>query len=226
MMKKTMYLTGLLTMSTVLIASAQSLYTTTNDFAQFNPNTTSSLYYSDSSTVNGVGNTSNPGGTGGIGSLQLTLAGGWGGIADAPGQAGNQGFLTAIDPGATAGASTVAGSGTLTFDVYTANITSWYQFGVLFNYDNNWTPFFSSSTSSFTGADGNTWTHVVVPYTINATSLSYFGFSIMENADSVVAGETVYVDNFQVAAAPEPGTMALAAIGGASLLFWRRRAVR
>lgn len=30
---------------------------------------------------------------------------------------------------------------------------------------------------------------------------------------------------FQIVAVPEPGTMALAALGGASLLFWRRRSI-
>ena len=63
-------------------ASAQiSLYTTANDFGLFNggAGTVSSLYYSDSTTVNGIGNTVNPGGVDGVGSLQLTATGGWNG---------------------------------------------------------------------------------------------------------------------------------------------------
>lgn len=235
MMKKTMCLAGLLTMSTALFVSAQqsSLFTTTNDFSLFQNGSPvlSSDYYSDSGNVNGLGNAASVGGAGGIGSLELTLPGGWGTVSDGPGVAGNQAFLSAIDPGSGPG-TLVNYSGTLSFDVYTANLTSWAQFGVLFNYDNNWTPFFSSTTTSITGADGRTWTHAVVPYTIAATSLSYFGFSIMENSDGGsggvggVIGENIYVDNFQVTVAPEPGTAALLALGGMALLFLRRRAVR
>ena len=208
-------------------ASAQSsLYTTANDFASFTGGPVNSAYYSDSSTVNGLGNNANSGGASTIGSLQLTAAGGWGGLSDAPGVAGNQGFLSALDPGAIAGTSLVAYSGTLTYDVYTANLTDWNQFGVLFNYDSNWNTFFSASTSSITGADGRTWTHITVPYTINATALTYFGLSIFENTGAGTAGETIYVDNFRVVAAPEPATTALLAAGGATLLFLRRRVMR
>ena len=208
-------------------ASAQvSLFTTTDDFGQFNSGTVSSLYYSDSSTVNGLGNTANPGGAGGGGSLQLTSIGGWGGISDAPGEAGNQGFLSALDPGAVAGSSLVSYSGTLSYDVYRGNLTDWNQFGVIFNYNNNWSSFFSSTTTDFTGADGNTWTHITIPYTINATSLTFFGFSIAENSGGNAAGETIYVDNFQVTPVPEPGTTAVLTLGGVALLFFRRRSGR
>jgi hypothetical protein len=207
--------------------SAQvSLFTTTDDFGQFNSGTVSSLYYSDSSTVNGLGNTVNPGGAGGIGSLQLTAGGGWGGLSDAPGEAGNQGFLSALDPGAVAGSSLASYSGTLSYDVYRGNLTDWNQFGVIFNYDNNWNSFFSSTTTDFTGADGTTWTHITIPYTINATSLSYFGFSVAENTGGGTSGETIYVDNFQVTSVPEPGTTAVLALGGVALLFFRRRSGR
>lgn len=211
-------------------ASAQvSLFTTANDFAQFNggAGNVSSLYYSDSSIVNGLGNTTSPGGESAVGSLQLTVPGGWGGISDAPGQAGDQGFLSALDPGASAGAL-VAYSGSLSYDVYRGNLTDWNQFGVIFNYNGNWNSFFSSTTTDFTGADGNTWTHVVIPYTINAVSgLTYFQLSVAENAGGNVAGETIYVDNFQVPqVVPEPGTVALLGLSGMGALVLRRRAAR
>ena len=208
-------------------ASAQvSLFTTASDFAQFSGGSVNGLYYSDSSTVNGLGNTANPGGASTVAALQLTLPSGWGGVSDAPGQTGNQGFLSALDPGSSAG-TLVAYSGTLSYDVFRGNLTDWNQFGVIFNYTGNWSAFFSSITTDFTGADGNTWTHIVIPYTINAVNgLSYFQLSVAENTGGNVAGETIYVDNFQVPqVVPEPGTFALLGLGLSALIF-RRRAVR
>ena len=66
-MKKTLILSVGILGCLVQSASAQvSLFTTTNDFGQFNggAGNVNSLYYSDSSTVNGVGNTVSPGGAG------------------------------------------------------------------------------------------------------------------------------------------------------------------
>jgi hypothetical protein len=220
-------------------ASAQiSLYNTANDFGLFNggAGTVSSLYYSDSSTVNGIGNTANPGGASGIGSLQLTAPGGWSGWvsgSSSPGQAGNQAFLSAIDPGAIAAWSAGSGygpgtlpaySGTMSFDLYGGNFTDWNWFGITLNYDGHWDPYFASTSSSFTGADGRTWTHYEVPYTINAVSggLTYFEFGIAENAGSI-AGQTFYVDNFQATVVPEPGTLALLGLGLTGFLLRRRQ---
>lgn len=237
MMKKTMYLTGLLAVSAVLVASAQSsLYTTTNDFGQFNggAGTVSSDYYSVSSTVNGIGNSSNPGGTGGVGSLQLTASGGWGqwsagsdfpGMTAAAFSALSLGSTRPWSPESGYGAGTMlASSGTMTFDLYGGNFTDWNWWGITLNYDGHFDTFFASTSSNFTGADGNTWTHYVIPYTTSAASLSYFGMGIAFNTGSI-ANETFYVDNFQVAPVPEPSSMALAAMGGAALLFFRRRSV-
>ena len=239
-MNKTLYFTGLLTLSTGLFASAQtSLYTTTDDFGLFNggTNVTSSTYYSIASTVNGVGNTSNPGGTGGVGSLQLTSTNQYNFVAEGGFPGPTAAAFAAFSPGSTrpyspeagyGAGNMVANSGTFTFDVYTGNLVgySYYSFGIGLNYDGHFNFFFpTTSTSTFTGADGNTWTHYVVPYTTGATALNFFGWGIVENSGGGPGGETIYVDNIQVLAnpVPEPGTMALAAMGGVALLFWHRR---
>jgi hypothetical protein len=246
MTKKTTYLTGLLTASTILVASAQStLYTTTQDFSQFaswyngSPvATTSTLYYSDASTVNGIGNTTAAGGVGTPGSLQVTLQG-WGNpngsYAKFPTP---DAALAAIAPGSSWATGVTASSGTFSFDLYCpAGFTGGYQgFGMSLGYwDNNWTQTqwhddASFSYSSFTGADGNTWRHYSVAYTTTATAVSGqlqdLELGVFMNIDGADAGKLAYIDNIQVQAVPEPGTMALAAMGGAALLFWRSRTVR
>src|ERR1035441_4363872 len=237
-MKKTLLLSTAILGCLVQNASAQvSLFTTTNDFALFNggAGVVSSPYYSDSSAVSGNGNTASPGGASGAGSLQLTAPGGWSGWVSGsgtPGQAGNQAFMSAIDPGAIAAWSAgsgygpgtlVAYSGTMSFDLYGGNFTDWNWFGITLNYDGTWNPFWASTSSGFAGADGRTWTHFEVPYSINAVSggLTYFEFGIAENAGSI-AGQTFYVDNFQVSEVPEPGTFALLGLGLTGFLLRRR----
>jgi hypothetical protein len=237
-MKKTLLLSTAILGCLFQSTSAQvSLFTTTNDFALFNggAGAVSLSYSSDSTTVNGIGNTVTPGGASGIGSLQLTAPGGWSGWvsgSSSPGQAANQAFLSAIDPGAIAAWSAgssygpgtlVAYSGTMSFDLYRGNFTDWNWFGITLNYDGTWNPFWASTSSDFTGADGQTWTHFDVPYTINAVSggLTYFEFGIAENAGSI-AGQTFYIDNFQASVVPEPTTFALLGLGLTGFMLRRR----
>jgi hypothetical protein len=111
----------------------------------------------------------------------------------------------------------------MSFDLYGGNFTDWNWFGITLNYDGTWNPFWASTSSGFAGADGRTWTHFEVPYSINAVSggLTYFEFGIAENAGSI-AGQTFYVDNFQVSEVPEPGTFALLGLGLTGFLLRRR----
>lgn len=218
--------------------SAQTLFTTTNDFSQFvgGAGAVSSLYYSESSSVNGVGNTVNPGGADAVGSLQLTAPGGWNGwIGGSDFSGPSLGLFNAIAPGSTrpwspesgySAGTLVAYAGTISFDLYRGNFTDWNWFGINFNYNGYWGPFWATTSYDFTGADGRTWTHFEVPYTLNATAgITYFGMALAENAGSI-AGQIFYVDNFQVVV-PEPSSFALLSMGGlAALDFLRRRAGR
>jgi subtilisin-like proprotein convertase family protein len=214
MMKRTSLAaaTGLLALLAQSL-SAQVLYTTTNDFT----GAVSTLYSSDSSTVNGIGNQTNPGGTGVLGSKQVASANGWQGWltgSDLPSPTSN--VWAQIDPGGTrpwsaesgGGPGTfVANSGTITFDIYRGNLgdvnDSW---GITFNYNGFWGPFWASSVTPFTGADGRTWARVVIPYTINATSnVTYFGWALASQSYSGSnTGQLFYVDNFAMYVAPPP----------------------
>lgn len=216
-------------------ATAQALYSTTDDFAQFNggAGVVNNLYYSVSSTVNGIGNGSNPGGDGGVGSLQLTAAGGWNGWlagSDFPGPTAAS--FAALNPGGSRPWSPESGfgpgtflatSGTITFDLYLGNFTDWSQFGINFNYNGYWGPQWAASATDFTGADGRTWTRIEVPYTINATAgVTYFGMALAHNAGAI-GGQTFYVDNIQIVTVPEPGMAALMGLGLSVLVGFRRR---
>ena len=215
-------------------ASAQVLYTTTNDFSQFagGGGVVSSLFYSDNGAVNGVGNTTTPGGADAVGSLQLISPGGWSGWLGGSDFSGpSLGLFNALAPGSTRPWSPESGfgpgnflahSGNISFDVYRGNFTDWSWFGINFNYNGYWGPQWAASSYDFIGADGNTWTHFDVPYTINATAgTTYFGMALAHNAGAI-GGQTYYVDNFQIAAVPEPGAAALLGLGLSALLVMRR----
>jgi hypothetical protein len=244
MMKKTMYLTGLLTLSTALFASAQtSLYTTYEDFSGatvgWNTNlilSANNTFSTDASTVNGLGNSSAPGGAGTSGSLLIGAGvSGWTDVGGV-GYVGNLAGVSAMDPGYANNGVAVAAAGNIYLDYSLPGKTTggYFQIGVLLAYPGNsyWGPTFSSSTTDLGFADpnGQEVYRATIPYSIaagGAGSLWGIGLSIMANTD--YAGTTsFYVDNISVSAAPvpEPGTMALAAMGGAALLFFRRRAVR
>jgi hypothetical protein len=117
----------------------------------------------------------------------------------------------------------IANSGTMTLDVYTGNFTDWSWFGITLNYNGYNGQAWPSTSSSFTGADGRTWTQYTIPYTINAVDggLTYFQINLQENAGNI-GGETFYIDNIQAQTVPEPTTVA-SLLGGIGMLVLRRR---
>ena len=128
------------------------------------------------------------GGAGGIGALQL--------MPPADGMAGLRGRtfrhrqplscrpstqeVVGHEPQSGYGPGTLVGySGTIAFDVYRGDLSDWNSFGINFNYDGYWGPFWASTSTDFIGGDGRTWTHCEVPFTINATAgVTYFGMGL------------------------------------------------
>lgn len=95
---------------------------------------------------------------------------------------------------------------------YVNNVQTWgEQFNPTTTTDGSFTTF-SSTLDLGTGVSGtyNPSLTASVAYTPNS------GFAF-------VAGNQIIIDNVVVTAVPEPGTMALAAMGGVALLFWHRR---
>lgn len=223
-------------------ANAQSsLYTTYNDFSGASDAgwgggtpTAVSSFSTDASTVNGLGNSTSPGGAGTSGSL-LIAAGvtGWTDVATLPGL-NSFAAISAVDPGYANDGVAVAATGNIYLDYSSPNNVGYFQMGVLLGYAGNgyWPPVFSSSTTDlgFTDPNGLEVYRATIPYSIaagGAGSMGGIGVGIMVNTDRTGAN-AFYVDNISVSASPvpEPGTMALAAMGGAALLFFRRRSVR
>jgi len=230
-----------LTTAGAQITTTNTIYSTTNDFGQFGNNTgvVSTSYFSVANTQNGIGNNSAPGATGTAGSLVATLSSGqWYNTGFGPNITGpTQAAFSALSAGSALpwsaassyGPGTLAaGSGTMTFDLYTGNLGAYWSKNFGFWLSAGGT-FMATSSSTFTGADGNTWTQYVIPYTITAaqTGLSYFNWGLAQNVGGPAGtgGETVYVDNIQIAttAVPEPSTIALLVMGGLGLVIMIRR---
>jgi hypothetical protein len=241
MKKLLLFSIGILAAGLYNAADAQTtLFTTTNDFSLWtsdNGDTVSvdSTWSADSSTINGAGNTTAPGGSGTSGSLLITWAnsvGSFNEIASAPSE--GLAFVQALDPGAyNAGSGeigTVAGSGDIYLDYSLPSTVSgnYFQLGVMLQYPGNgyYGPIFSSSTTDLGYQDnlGEEVYQATIPYTILAGTGYGFGFGIMYNSN-FAPSSPFHVDDITVSAAPvpEPGTFALMSAGLAGLGILRRR---
>ena len=228
---------GVVTAAALSAASAQVIaYGTADDFAQFNgaTGTTDLFVYSTNNTVNGIGNTTAPGAAGSAGSLVATVASGgyWThALQDATGTNNltfpgtTAALYDALSPGSTPG-NVLAGSGTISFDLYAADSANMsQQYGIYFNTGAGQYSFTASAGPTFTGADGNTWETFSVPYTIKATT-SYFQMQFAQYTQwNAVSGGLLYIDNIAVAAnaVPEPSTIALLVMGGLGVVVMIRR---
>jgi hypothetical protein len=209
-------------------ALAQSLFTTANDFAGWAAGDASFTAASstgvdlDGSAVNGVGNTSAAGSAGTAGSLSLQwVSGTYDFAAYSPGEQGNAAFLTALE-----------NASTLTFDFTTppAGTGNYFGLGIVLNYQNGFDQLFPASTSSLGGGISQAtvnWSSeaatLISKQASNGGSFGYFQFGVIFNSNYTPTGTPFNMDNFQVTPAPEPGTLALAGLGGASLFLFRRR---
>ncbi len=227
-------------------ASGQTtLFTTYSDFTGWagsggvggstvNP-VTSTIFDYDNSIINGAANTP---GTSGGGSLEIqnNSAGNYNAMAYSYGFGFNQAAMTAIDPGSTAysyppptytfvAGDTVAYSGIMTF-YYTLPDNeggNYLQLGVDLSYNGDNGYGYSFGSSSFVGTVNGYSTYLeTIPYTIAASTLSYFSIGIAWNSNYNPILPW-YVDDIQVV--PEPGTMALLGMGGLGFAFITRRRV-
>jgi fibronectin-binding autotransporter adhesin len=162
-----------------------TLFTTQEDWALWVNNgniitNATSATSIDSSTTNGLGNNASPGGAGTNGSMQAVWSAQAYNFFGGPGEAGNQSFLSAIDPGAVAGTSTAFFTNKLVFD-YTKpppGTGNYFQLGLLLNYNGNFGQFFGTETDN-----GNGTFTATIPYTINPVSLTYFQLGLIYNSN-------------------------------------------
>jgi hypothetical protein len=209
-----------------LTASAQVLFTTQNDFAGWNgggvvgPVATPDA---DGSTINGLGNTTAPGGTGTAGSLSVFNATtGWN-TPQSQDEQNNAGFLAALKAN-----TLLTLTYTLTSDIQTGANGYWQLIPVF-----NWTGGYNQvhNDSFFAGANLTAGTHTVTyDYSSYQAGLptsapGYFQLVVVANSGGSLTGgyQQWYLDNIQVSTVPEPTSFALAGLGAAALLIFRRR---
>jgi hypothetical protein len=224
-MKKVIFLSVGVAAILMQSASAQtSLFTTTGDFASGSGSIivapTTSVDY-DGSTINGLGNTTAPGGAGTAGSESLTwVSGSYDYAYFSPGEQGNAPFIAALE-----------NASTFTFDYQTPppGTGSYFQLNLVLNYQGGFDTLSGTTTSL-----GGGWTQNAINFTSEAASLiaaqaangggfSYFQLGVNYNSNYNTPSSPFSVDNFTVTPAPEPTTLALIGLGAVGLMAIRRR---
>jgi hypothetical protein len=225
-------------------ASAQVLFTTQDDFAPSKTQQGTNITVgppgvvgdSDGSTTNGLGNTTNAGGTGTAGALPLVQnVTGYNQTQIGPDEAGNQPFLNAM-----------AAHNTLTLDYYLpqaitlgATGSNYFQLVPVFNWSGGYQQLFNNGAFNAAGltAGEHTVTYdyssfVASLQSVLTTKPSYFQLFLVANTGGVQGDGTtpetgtVIVDNFRVSGVPEPASLALLSLGGLGLLGVARRRIR
>jgi PEP-CTERM motif len=218
---------AILSLAKPALAQTATLFTTQDDFATWtNPGgnvvsvAPSGVYDADGITINAVGNTTNYGGTGTAGSLQINTGSngmGFNALATSPNEQNNQSFMSVIDPGS-AGGATVAFSGTL-FMTYTVpaftgpNDFNQLGFNIAYPGDGFFHTFFETSLSPVTTVDGFSTVTATIPYTISAGAAGAFSIQAYINAgvfgagvngvDNVINGP-FYIDNIAATGTAPP----------------------
>lgn len=196
-----------------------SLFTTTNDFAEFTAGGGDLILATndwdfDMNITNGLGDTSAPGAIGNAGSLLIdwsSLETGYGSVASGPDEETNAVFMEAIDPGCNTGTeASVAAYGNLYMDYSMPDNSgggNYFQLGIGLGYnaDGYYQNFFPSSTKDL-GIQDNSGYEVyeaTIPYTI--TPGYYYGFNpwIAVNSNYQPTNG-FHVDNITVSSAQAP----------------------
>jgi len=185
-------------------ASAQVLFTTTNDWAQWSSSTgltatPTTNMDSDGSSTNGLGNTSGPGAIGTPGALAVQWSAPAGSFSYgpySPGEQGNSSFLAALQQSGTI----------LTFDYTTPanNGGTYFSLGILINCSGRFDQLGPSSTVPLS----NGWTRATIDWSAEASALAsqqvanggaftYFQIAFIWNSN-YAPPTPFYVDNIRL----------------------------